>query len=1065
MESNVFKKGELYMKQKTGTYFKITRRVTAMLLCMLLMLSTFFPSGYENVYAADVLTAVDGVYQIADADDLMEFAALVNGGENSADAVLLNDIDLEGRTWTPIGNSEDVAYSGSFDGQGHHISHLVYADDSKTEENEKIGFFGTLDVKAVINGLIIDDTCSIRAYRYVGAIAGQVKMGIGSVKITNCGNEGAMSGVIVVNGLVGITYSSIVFENCYNAGTLTAQHNSATAFAHVGTGMFSTKGTITNSYNSGEIVITEAQKSEDSQGKYFAEADYTCKNCYQLKDMDTSLRSGIEELTVEQFASGEAAYKLNGSVTGGSPWRQDLADEDGKKADLHPVLDSDHALVYSDEAGNYANTALEKRYATISITCDIPKKDTAFPTEVTLAEENITCESLTWDTTDSMAQAGKTYQAKAVLKAGEGVGFSNQLSIEDIKVKDGSVVSISVSEDLKTAEIVFEMKAADISCITEENYAQYGFSAEEAEQYQGYYAIGNAEGLLLFSELVNIGAYGANAVLTADIDLTGKTWNPISAYYEDDEGSNDENHMYYGTFDGRGHRILHLEIQDGKYEVGMFGVVKDGAVIKNVIMDKSCNISGKSNIAGFVGEAYLIEGNTLTISSCGNEAAIDAEDLASGIISEVTLANGDMVINNCYNTGTVTAQNYAAAMISDIYIWDDDDTEGDDTENDDTVGGTIKVYHSYNAGMVTGIKESTGVFSAFTGKAEDMLINCYYQEGTVQSGTGATVKTQEQFESGEVAYLLNGSNSDQVVWYQNLGESDASLKDAYPTLTAGKDRIVYYDTENQTYYNKKQSGDSGNTGEGGNTGGNGNTGEGGNTGGNSNTGGNGNTGGSTSGNGTTGGNTGGGSTGDNGTTGGNGNTGGSSTSDNGTTGGNGNTGGSSTSDNGTTGANSSTNGTGTAGSTTGTTDSTDDTADTFTVKGICYTITGTKTVRVERITDQKKKTIKIPATVRNGQKTYQVTAIAAYAMKGNRKATKVSIGSNVKTIGKQAFYGCKKLKNITIKTTKLKNKSVGKQAFKGISKQAKIKVPAKKLKTYQRILRSKGASKSVKITK
>ncbi len=116
---------------------------------------------------------------------------------------------------------------------------------------------------------------------------------------------------------------------------------------------------------------------------------------------------------------------------------------------------------------------------------------------------------------------------------------------------------------------------------------------------------------------------------------------------------------------------------------------------------------------------------------------------------------------------------------------------------------------------------------------------------------------------------------------------------------------------------------------------------------------------------------------------------------------------------------------------------------------------------------------------------YKVTAVAASAFKNYKSATKIKIGKNVKeigsqafagcskvktvtmsgknlkTIGSKAFYNCKKLKTITIKSSALKK--VGKQAFKGIYKKAVVKVPAKKLKTYKKLLKNKGFSKSVKI--
>ncbi|MBR4758525.1 MAG: leucine-rich repeat domain-containing protein, partial [Lachnospiraceae bacterium] len=112
-------------------------------------------------------------------------------------------------------------------------------------------------------------------------------------------------------------------------------------------------------------------------------------------------------------------------------------------------------------------------------------------------------------------------------------------------------------------------------------------------------------------------------------------------------------------------------------------------------------------------------------------------------------------------------------------------------------------------------------------------------------------------------------------------------------------------------------------------------------------------------------------------------------------------------------------------------------------------------------------TVKIPATITVGGVTYQVTAIADKAFKGNKKIKKVTIPNTVVSIGKSAFENCTALTTLTIKGTKLasigqsafknckalkkvtfpKNvKSVGKQAFSGCKKLKTIVVKNKKTK-------------------
>lgn len=170
----------------------------------------------------------------------------------------------------------------------------------------------------------------------------------------------------------------------------------------------------------------------------------------------------------------------------------------------------------------------------------------------------------------------------------------------------------------------------------------------------------------------------------------------------------------------------------------------------------------------------------------------------------------------------------------------------------------------------------------------------------------------------------------------------------------------------------------------------------------------------------------------------------------------------------------------------------------------------TKTVAIVSLTAASK-TVSIPSTITVDGTTYQVTSIAAGAFKNNKTVQTVKMGSNIKTIGNnafygcnklkkvtlsknltqigskafykctkltgitipskvskigsKAFYGCKKLKKITIKTTKLTSKKVGSKAFEGIAAKATIKVPKKKLTSYKKILRARGVGSKATIKK
>ena len=105
------------------------------------------------------------------------------------------------------------------------------------------------------------------------------------------------------------------------------------------------------------------------------------------------------------------------------------------------------------------------------------------------------------------------------------------------------------------------------------------------------------------------------------------------------------------------------------------------------------------------------------------------------------------------------------------------------------------------------------------------------------------------------------------------------------------------------------------------------------------------------------------------------------------------------------------------------------------VKGIRYEVLDPVklTVTAKSGLNKKAKSISIPATVTiKGNVTCKVVQVSSKAFSGYKKATKITIGANVTTIGKQAFASCKKLKTLTLKGKALK--SIKSKAFKGATK-------------------------------
>lgn len=126
-----------------------------------------------------------------------------------------------------------------------------------------------------------------------------------------------------------------------------------------------------------------------------------------------------------------------------------------------------------------------------------------------------------------------------------------------------------------------------------------------------------------------------------------------------------------------------------------------------------------------------------------------------------------------------------------------------------------------------------------------------------------------------------------------------------------------------------------------------------------------------------------------------------------------------------------------------------------------------KTVAVAKGTNKKATKVTIPATVKVNGVSCKVVQIGANAFKGYSKLKSVTIGKNVTTIEKKAFYGCKKLSKVTFKGTAVKTIKSG--AFKKTSAKMTVKVPKKlkknkkTLKAFQKKLTKAGMNKKAKI--
>ena len=130
---------------------------------------------------------------------------------------------------------------------------------------------------------------------------------------------------------------------------------------------------------------------------------------------------------------------------------------------------------------------------------------------------------------------------------------------------------------------------------------------------------------------------GKTVVLTADIDASGTTWNPI--------GEKADNKSFRGTFDGSGHTVT-LSIKSASGYNGLF--CYNFGTIKNVKIAGSVETTAKN--AMYNGAVCAMNKRGALVDSCINEAVCT---YAGGYSAGVVGQNAGTV-SNCINRGSVS---------------------------------------------------------------------------------------------------------------------------------------------------------------------------------------------------------------------------------------------------------------------------------------------------------------------------------------------------------------------------------------------------------------------------
>ena len=697
---------------------------------LLLLLAVCFGLS-SSVWALE--KDANDVYQIGTAQDLADFAALVNGGETAVNAVLTQDIDMSKLdSWTAIGDwntgAVSSAYCGHFDGQGYKITGFNF-----TSNKNYFGIFGVISTGALIEnfsvyGTITSNVATSGVVGYARDATPTIRNIRSYLNINNTKAGGRVGGILgsSVNG-------TIVVDRCTYSGTLDG--NDAGGNGNYGgiVGYLNNNANahlrITNCLFDGKLVNSAETPGNCTFGGMLgyvgANPDVTVTNCLSIGALQSAITGqfygAVKHNTCSIVNSYYQGDNINGSASTVTPTTQEatkVTDELLASGEIAYALNGEQ----SDEVSWFQKLGTD-----------------GYPTP---------------NGTDIVYPAGRQHCDGT---AYEGVtGFSNAAGTQDAHVFVDGYCSYcgAIDADYMTANV------------------------------EGFLEIGTPNQLKWFADYVNQIDPAADAMLTADIDLDGIAWTPIG----------NVNNKYSGTFDGQGYSITNFNYTaTGDYN-GLFGYINNSIVKNFSIRGTLTSTFSKNGVVGAADGASVVSGIhsalTINVSNCkahtGGIVGGDGGNVAHTLLVENCEYSGILThsgtgdcqagilgyayaggVRNCVFSGTIIGENSKYGGILGYC----------------KVTGFLGVQNCLSIGKIDaseGCTTAAAIIANWNGDVTENVKNNYYclQEGsttTIAIGNKASnceapvEVTTAQLTSGEVAYKLGEA------WGQLL-ESDP-----YPT--------------------------------------------------------------------------------------------------------------------------------------------------------------------------------------------------------------------------------------------------------------------------------------------
>ena len=602
--------------------------------------------GGQYTIQCKVLT--ENSFEINSVSDLEDFRDGVNSGSflwQTCHVSLKTDLDCSGiSSWTPIGNGTFLSESpytvdgntfrGVFDGENHILQNFQM--NGTPAPNAPYGFFGILD-GATVKNLVF------------GSVSGDA----GFFKVTP-------SGIMEAGIVAGLACSSTV-QNVTNYSPMSILENTSTGaafFGMVGYAWGSAKGKthVDNLTNYGEVNAHTGNNTA---------AGATGMQVGGVVGFSQAANSGVKNLIENCDNYGN------------------LTTSTGRVAGILAAANTQTRVENCVNRGNIMNTCSNARIAGVCVILGNGASMTGcsnYGTVVATHNQTNVGGLVCLLNNDNVKVSG---------------GGNHGLIVGDITTYRGTLIAnintFSSVKDMVAGGAVANYNGGDYTfpaVLTEANYMSYigkiksgseskvtniTFEAWDGYPEAGTTKIFNAADLVAFVAAVNSGSFTSTdkALLMNDIDCSGiAEWTPIgNGSIEASKWTHvnltTSGPAFTGTFDGQNHAITNLAMNftsSGSYGCyGFFGIIDDGATVKNLNFATSCSMNVSASYGACFGVlAGLVKGATIQnvnnyapvtgggTSSLGNNNAA-GRTMVGAIIGEVHPNTVPATLENLHN--------------------------------------------------------------------------------------------------------------------------------------------------------------------------------------------------------------------------------------------------------------------------------------------------------------------------------------------------------------------------------------------------------------------------------